>query len=99
VMYVAFEDLEPVDLNDSICASRIVRVAGEKPVLDTLYNHATYVCSCVRVFKVPIKVGDKLMKPTSKGLPEVKEGNVRFGCTAGRLNRSAASLTPTGKQS
>jgi hypothetical protein len=72
VMYVAFEDLEPADLNDRICGSRIVRVAGEKPVLDTLYTHAAYVCSGVRVFKVPIKVGDKLMKPSSTGLTEVQ---------------------------
>jgi hypothetical protein len=36
-MYLAFEDLEP-SLNDRIGASRIIRVAGEKPVLDIGYS-------------------------------------------------------------
>jgi hypothetical protein len=46
--YVAFEDLEPADLNNRISATRIVRTACQKPVLDTLYNDAAYVgCSVV----------------------------------------------------
>jgi hypothetical protein len=36
VWKVTFEVLEPADLNDRICAVRVVRFAGQKPVLDTL---------------------------------------------------------------
>jgi hypothetical protein len=44
--YVSFENLEPADLDDGVSAIRIVRVAGEKPDLDTLYDFAAYVgCS------------------------------------------------------
>jgi hypothetical protein len=32
-------NLEPVDSNNRVVAIRIVRAAGEKPGLDTLYNY------------------------------------------------------------
>jgi hypothetical protein len=33
-----FEDLEPAHLNDRICDIGVVRVAGQKPGLDALYD-------------------------------------------------------------
>jgi hypothetical protein len=86
VSYVAFEDLKPAELNDRVCAGRIIRVAGEEPGVDALYYHAAYICSGVCVFKVPMKVGDKLMAPSSSGLAAVGIGGERsrFRCYAGR---------------
>jgi hypothetical protein len=37
---VTFDDLEPAQLGGRIWVIGFVRVAGQKPVLDTLYNDA-----------------------------------------------------------
>jgi hypothetical protein len=42
VWKVTFDDSETADLNDRICTVKVVRVAGQKPVLDTLCNGLVY---------------------------------------------------------
>jgi hypothetical protein len=51
--YVTFDDLKPADMYDGVSAIRIVRVAGERPVLDTLYDYAAHVRCSVVLFDVP----------------------------------------------
>jgi hypothetical protein len=43
--YVASKDLRPADLNNGVDAVRVVRIAGEQPVLNTVYDFATFVPS------------------------------------------------------
>jgi hypothetical protein len=61
---IAFEDLEPADLEDRIRAIRIVRVAGEKPILDTLYDYVAHVvCSVGALVGVSRTGSAKLQGP------------------------------------
>jgi hypothetical protein len=69
---VTFEDLEPVDLDGRIWVIGFVRVAGQKPVLDALYNDASDVAYRVCVFK---------SSENGRGTGEVRS---RVQCTAGR---------------
>jgi hypothetical protein len=54
VWNVAFEDLKPADLVCRIRAFRIVRVASEKPILDTLYDYVAHVVCSGGICKVPL---------------------------------------------
>jgi hypothetical protein len=67
---IAFEDLEPADLEDRIRAIRIVRVAGEKPILDTLYDYVVHVVCSVGIYKVY----QEPVAPSCTGLAVVQEG-------------------------
>ncbi len=42
VWKVTFDDSETADLNNMVCTVRVVRVAGEKSVLVTLYNNLAF---------------------------------------------------------
>jgi hypothetical protein len=42
---VASKDLEPTDLDNSVDAVKVVRIAGEKPVLKTVSDFAAFVRS------------------------------------------------------
>jgi hypothetical protein len=56
---VIFEDSKPADLNDRICIIGFVRVAGQKPILDVLYNDAAEVgCSESSLSRVLLKLSD-----------------------------------------
>jgi hypothetical protein len=46
--------MKPADLYDGVNAIRIVRVAGEKPVLDALNDFAAYVRCTVVLFQVSV---------------------------------------------
>jgi hypothetical protein len=68
VWNVAFEDLEPADLENGIRAIRIVRVAGEKPILDTIYDYVAHVVCSVGICKVPLQMYQEPVTPTCTGL-------------------------------
>jgi hypothetical protein len=88
------ENLGPADLNDGVVAIRIVRTAGERPALDTLYNDAAYVGgSVVGVFKLPVELSDKVMTPRCTGLPAaVQVGyGLAFVALRAKISCSAAS--------
>ena len=74
-----------------------VRVAGQKPVLDVLYNDASEVGCNGCIGKVLLKLSDELAAPSCTGLAEVQ---VRYGLGLGWLHRhryqsrSAASAFP-----
>jgi hypothetical protein len=70
-----FEDFRPANLNDRICAIRVVRVAGQKTVLDALYNDEVEVGCSGAVFKVLLELSDKLVVPSCTGLAEVQVGS------------------------
>jgi hypothetical protein len=89
---IAFEDLEPAYLNNRIVAIRIVRVAGEKPVLNTLYIDAAYDGCSVGVFKVPVEVNQKPMTSRCTDLAAVQVGNgLYFVALRAEISRSVAS--------
>ncbi len=48
-------------MDDWFDAIRVVRVAGEKPALDPLYDDAAYVGSSFGLSKVSVKVDQKPM--------------------------------------
>jgi hypothetical protein len=53
------EDSKPADLNGRICIIGFVRVAGQKPILDVLYNDAAEVgCSGSSLSRVLLKLSD-----------------------------------------
>ena len=58
-----FENVEPTDLGDGVDAIKIVRVAGEKPVLDALYDYAAEVGCNFGLFKVSVEVDHKPLAP------------------------------------
>ena len=50
-------------MNDGVDAVRIVRVAGEKPVLNAFDDNATYVGCSFGLFKVSVEVDHKPLAP------------------------------------
>jgi hypothetical protein len=92
VWYEAFEDLEPGHLINRIGAGRIGRLASEKPGRYTLYNDAAYVGCSMGVFKVPMKLSDKVMSPRCTDLAEVQVGyGLGFVALRVKISRRAAS--------
>ncbi len=77
------EPLTEIDLKYRIGASRIIRVASEKPVPDTPYNDGAYVsCRCAR--------SHKLMTPSCTGLADVQVGyGLRLVALRAEISRSA----------
>jgi hypothetical protein len=61
---VIFEDLEPADLNNRICYTGFVLVAGQKSVLDALHNDALEVACSGSVDKVLLELSDELVAPS-----------------------------------
>jgi hypothetical protein len=90
-------------LDDRICAIGVVRVAGQKLILDTLYDGAVKVGCSGSVDKVFLELSGKLVARCCTGLAEVKVGYcvVSEWVHCGQISAVAPrrySRTPTGSQ-
>jgi hypothetical protein len=81
--------LEPADLGDCFNAVRIIRVSGEKPVLDTLCDCAYVSCS-VSLSGAPedeSETGFATVLWTGSG---TDEGGLEFTALSGTISRTTA---------
>jgi hypothetical protein len=92
VWYVSFEDLEPANLGGCFDAVGIVRVAGEKPVLNALYDYAADVGCSFGLSKVSVEVDQKPLTPWLTDLASVQMGNsLDVVALRAKVRRAAAS--------
>mgnify|MGYP000205424127 CR=1 FL=1 len=76
--------MEPADLFDGFNAIRIVRVAGEKPALDALYDYAAYVGCSFGLSKVSVEMDQKSLTPWSTNMAAVQMGTVSISLHYGQ---------------
>jgi hypothetical protein len=67
--------LKPTDLDGDRTAVRIIRVASDKPALDTLDDCAAKVGCSFGIFEVPVQVYYEPVAPLCSGLAAVQVGN------------------------
>jgi hypothetical protein len=84
--------LEPADLGGCFKASKIVRVAGEKPALSALYDYAAYVVCSFGLSNVFVEMDQKPLTPWSTNMAAVQMGNsLDFVALRAKVSRAAAS--------
>jgi hypothetical protein len=96
---VTFKEINPADLNNGICAIRLVRFAGEKPLLDAMYNDTSEVGCNGSVEKLLPELSNGVVASRCAELGEVMY-SLRLDALWTDISRSAASAsrTPTGNQ-
>jgi hypothetical protein len=57
------KDLDPADLNHGICAIRLVPFAGQKSILDAMYNDTAEVGCNGYIDKLVLELSDELVAP------------------------------------